>query len=108
MISDSRVQDSTAIAPSLGEQGYVLKKIAIAQGKGIIRNVVHAMIQYAFNNLELNKVEIRVAVNNQKSRAIPEKLGFVKEGHSRRAEWLYDHYMDHVIYGMLYEEWQRA
>jgi ribosomal-protein-serine acetyltransferase len=40
-----------------------------------------------------------------KSRAIPEKLGFVQEGITRQEEWLYDHYVDHVIYGLLAKDW---
>ncbi|MGG2108796.1 RimJ/RimL family protein N-acetyltransferase, partial [Lysinibacillus pakistanensis] len=28
------------------------------------------------------------------------------EGTIRAAEWLYDHYVNHVVYGMLASEWQ--
>jgi len=65
-----------------------------------------ALTEYALNELKLNKVEIRAAVENQKSRNIPERLGFIQEGTIRRGEWLYDHYVDTVVYGMLREEWQ--
>ena len=75
------------------------------QGKGIMTRVAKALTDYAFHDLHLNKVEIHAAVGNQKSRAIPEKLGFVKEGTIRQAEWLYDHYVDHVVYGILVNEW---
>ena len=66
-----------------------------------------AYIAYGFNELDLNRIEIRVAEENKKSRAIPEKLGFQEEGKIRQAEWLYDHYVDHVIYGLLAEEWKQ-
>ncbi|WML48386.1 GNAT family protein [Neobacillus sp. PS3-34] len=75
------------------------------QGKGIMTKVAKALTDYAFSDLRLNKVEIRAAVGNKKSRSIPEKLGFTNEGCIRQAEWLYDHYVDHVVYGMLAEEW---
>lgn len=75
------------------------------QGKGMITKVAKALTDYAFTELHLNKVEIRAAVGNMKSRGIPERLGFVNEGCIRQAEWLYDHYVDHVVYGMLAEEW---
>jgi ribosomal-protein-serine acetyltransferase len=71
------------------------------QGKGIMTRVAQALTNYAFQHLNLNKVEIRVAVDNKKSRSIPEKLGFTNEGCIRQAEWLYDHYVDHIIYGIL-------
>ena len=75
------------------------------QGNGIMTRVAKALTDYAINDLSLNKVEIRAAVENEKSRSIPERLGYVKEGYIRQAEWLYNHYVDHVVYGMLAEEW---
>ncbi|MGK7379698.1 GNAT family N-acetyltransferase [Planococcus sp. 1R117A] len=77
------------------------------QGHGIMTRVAKAFTEYALNELKLNKVEIRAAVGNQKSRSIPERLGYIQEGTIRQAEWLYDHYVDHVVYGMLAEEWTR-
>jgi ribosomal-protein-serine acetyltransferase len=67
--------------------------------------VANALTEYAFKELYLNKVEIRAAVGNKKSRSIPERLGFFNEGCIRQAEWLYDHYVDHIVYGMLVNEW---
>ena len=75
------------------------------QGNGIMTRVAKSLTEYGLAELKLNKVEIRVATGNEKSRSIPERLGFVKEGSIRQAEWLYDHYVDHVVYGMLAEEW---
>ncbi|WP_421384853.1 GNAT family N-acetyltransferase [Bacillus salacetis] len=77
------------------------------QGKGIMTKVVEALTGYAFTELKLNKVEIRAAVENQKSRSIPERLNFVNEGRIRNAEKLYERFVDHVIYGMLAEEWNK-
>jgi ribosomal-protein-serine acetyltransferase len=78
------------------------------QGKGIMTRSCRAVINHAFDELNLNRIDIRCAVENHKSRAIPERLGFRQEGVIRQAEWLYDHYVDHVVYGMLAEEWQRT
>ncbi|QGQ44979.1 GNAT family N-acetyltransferase [Metabacillus sediminilitoris] len=75
------------------------------QGNGIMTKVANALTEYAFKELYLNKVEIRAAAGNKKSRNIPERLGFVNEGCIRQAEWLYDHYVDHIVYGMLVNEW---
>lgn len=76
------------------------------QGKGIITKSCKAFVDYAFGGLNLNRVEIRCAEKNLRSRAIPERLGFVKEGMIREAEWLYDHFVDHVVYGALAREWK--
>jgi ribosomal-protein-serine acetyltransferase len=64
------------------------------------------LITYAFTELALNKVEIHGATENIRSCAIPKRLGFTQEGILRDAEWLYDHYVDTVIYGLLAREWQ--
>jgi ribosomal-protein-serine acetyltransferase len=76
------------------------------QGNGIMTKAVEALTEYAFGELELNRVEIRAAVKNHKSRSIPERLNFVNEGMIRQAEKLYNHYVDHQVYGMLAEEWK--
>ncbi|MFD1447939.1 GNAT family N-acetyltransferase [Oceanobacillus profundus] len=75
------------------------------QGYGIITSVVRALTDYAFTEAQLNRVDIRAAFTNKKSRAIPERLGFKEEGILRQSEWLYDHYVDHVVYGMLASDW---
>ncbi|KQX46857.1 GNAT family N-acetyltransferase [Paenibacillus sp. Root444D2] len=75
------------------------------QGNGIITKSCKRLVDYSFNELGLNRVEIRCGLNNLKSRAIPEKLGFTNEGRIREAEWLYDHYIDHIVYGMLRSDW---
>ncbi len=75
------------------------------QGNGIMTRVAKALTDYAFTELKLNKVEIRAAVDNLKSRNVPERLGFVEEGTIRSGEWIYDHFVDHVVYGILADEW---
>lgn len=77
------------------------------QGNGIMTRVAKALTDYAFKELKLDKVEIRVALENKKSRGIPERLGFVNEGCIRQTEWLYDHYVDHIVYGMLVKDWNK-
>ncbi|MEC5425109.1 GNAT family protein [Virgibacillus sp. C22-A2] len=89
----------------IGYIGYWLAPLY--QGQGIMTRVTQTLTDYAFNELNLNRVDIRAAYENKKSRAIPERLGFVKEGQIRQAEWLYDHYVDHVVYGMLESEWKK-
>jgi ribosomal-protein-serine acetyltransferase len=75
------------------------------QRRGIMTKACRALVEYAFDDWHLNRIEIRCAIGNTKSRAIPERLGFRSEGTLREAEWLYDHYVDHVVYGMLADDW---
>ncbi|AXN38664.1 hypothetical protein CN689_21445 [Peribacillus butanolivorans] len=43
------------------------------QGNGIMTRVAKALIDYAINELNISKVEIRAAVENKNSRGIPER-----------------------------------
>lgn len=83
--------------------GYWLASEAV--GKGIMTRCCRALVDHAFTELGLNRVAIPVAVGNARSRAVPERLGFKIEGTIRDAEWLYDHYVDHVLYAALQREW---
>ncbi len=76
------------------------------QGKGLATKSCRVLIDNAFNELKLNRVEMRCGAENIKSRKIPEKLGFREEGIIRQAEWLHDRFVDFVIYGMLANDWQ--
>jgi ribosomal-protein-serine acetyltransferase len=86
----------------VGHIGYWLG--AEYAGKGIMTAAVKDLIYLGFENWPIRKVEIRCAVENIKSRAIPERLGFKNEGTIRNAEKIYDKYYDHVVYGKLKEE----
>ena len=74
------------------------------QGRGIMTACCRAVVNHAFDGLHLNRVIIRCAVENHKSRAIPERLGFQQEGILRDGEWLYDHYVDLASYAQLSRE----
>ncbi len=76
------------------------------QGKGIMTRTCSALVDLAFNELGLNRVEISCAFENRKCRLVPERLGFRHEGISRQKEWLYDHFVDTVSYGMLATDWK--
>ncbi len=84
--------------------GYMLGKKF--NGKGIMTQSCKALINYGFNELNLNRIDIKAGVENSKSRAIPERLGFKQEGILQQAEFLYNHYIDVAVYGMLKENWK--
>ena len=75
------------------------------EGKGIMTRSVNALLNYIFYNLHLHRVEVRCGIFNKKSCAIPERLGFNKEGVIRDGEFLYDHYHDLAVYGILSPQW---
>ncbi len=73
-------------------------------GNGIMTESVRELIELGYDYYSLNRIEIRCAADNRKSRAIPERLGFEQEGIIRRAGKLYGRYQDHVVYGLLKKE----
>lgn len=85
------------------EIGYWLSQEAV--GYGIMTRCCRVLVNDAFQTLGLNRVSISIATGNCKSRAIPERLGFKREGIIRDAEWLYDHFVDHVLYAVLKRDW---
>jgi len=85
------------------EIGYWID--ATHQGRGIVTRATACLTDYAFREQDCNRVILHCAVGNLKSRAVAERLGFVQEGILREAEWLYDHYVDLVVYSMLKRVW---
>jgi ribosomal-protein-serine acetyltransferase len=71
------------------------------QGRGLMTRAVEALADHAFGELGLHRVEIRAAVENRRSRAIPERLGFEQEGVLREAERVGNRYQDLAVYGLL-------
>lgn len=88
--------ERTSIGYWLGE-GY--------QGKGIMTRATAGLTTYCFEELQLNRVEIRVVPTNYKSRAIPLRLGYKLEGVLRQNEKLNGEFFDHEMYSMVKNEW---
>jgi ribosomal-protein-serine acetyltransferase len=78
------------------------------QGQGTMTRAASALVDHAYSAWELHRLEIRVAPENRRSRAIPERLGFREEGTLREAEWLGDRFVDNVVYATLAPEWRES
>jgi len=87
------------------EIGYWLSESV--QGKGVMTQSVKALLAYAFSELNMNRVQIRTAVDNIKSSNIPKRLGFQFEGTERDGELLVDNvYTDINVYSLLKREFK--
>jgi ribosomal-protein-serine acetyltransferase len=84
--------------------GYWLAKAA--QGKGLMTKCCRVLIDYLFDVINLNRVQINCNIENAKSRAIPERLGFKLEGVHRQVEFFDNRFGDWAIYAMLREDWR--
>jgi ribosomal-protein-serine acetyltransferase len=63
------------------------------------------MINLAFRNMEMNRIQIRCGVGNEKSSAIPRRLGFKYEGTERNGERHNQRYIDLEVFSLLKHEW---
>lgn len=78
------------------------------QGKGIITKSCRELIEYGFNQLNLHRIEISCAEGNNKSRAVPERLGFTKEGTFRESELIRGgKLVDNHYYALLKQDWKK-
>jgi len=85
------------------EIGYWITKEF--ENKGIVTKSVIKMIDYAFTTLNLNRIQIKCAIGNEKSSKIPKKLNFKFEGIERSAELLNGKFIDAEVYSILKDEW---
>lgn len=86
------------------EIGYWIREKS--QGKGIVTQSCEALIAYGFEALKLNRIVIRCAEENLKSRAIPEGLGFIYEGTERESVKIKNRYLSIRCYSQLAAEYR--
>lgn len=76
------------------------------QGKGIVTRCAAAFLDYLFDEAQMHRIEIRCGTGNHRSCAIPQRLGFTREGVLCEAEWVNDRWIDLVVWGLLDREWK--
>ncbi len=85
------------------EIGYWLTESM--QGKGIMTRAVKALTEFVFTSMGLNRVQIRCGLGNEKSEAIPKRLGFHFEGVERAGEKHRTCFIDLNVYSLLKSDW---
>jgi ribosomal-protein-serine acetyltransferase len=78
------------------------------EGRGFMTRACRAMLDLAFVTYGLHRIEIRCATGNARSAAIPLRLGFSEEGTLHEAEWLYDHWVDLRVFGLIVVNWKKV
>lgn len=84
--------------------GYWLDKAHT--GKGIMTRAVRALVGYAFEALDLHRIEIRAATENHASRRIPERLGFEMEAVLADGQFVSGRFHDLALYATTQDEWE--
>ena len=91
----------------MGTFKYGLFLLDKAKGKGYGSEAVKIMLNYYFNELRYNKVNVYIYAYNIPSIKFHEKLGFVKEGQLRQMAYSMGKYHDIVFYGLLKSEFNQ-
>lgn len=87
-----------------GEIGYWLSESFMA--KGIMTRSCKRMVKYGFEKLGFQRIEIRVAIENKPSLAIPKRLGLKHEGVIRSAIKIRDRFHDLDVFSILKNEFK--
>ena len=83
--------------------GYCLDDAA--WGKGFATEAVGALLHWAFEALDLNRVQAEADTRNAPSGHVLEKLGFTREGTLREDCVVDGEVSDSWVYGLLKREW---
>ena len=89
--------------PLQAELGYTLA--TEAQERGLATEAVAAWLTYAFRTYHLHRVTALLDVENHRSAALLERLGFRREGHFLQSSWFKGKWCDEYLYAVLHEEW---
>lgn len=75
-------------------------------GKGYGTEAVRLLLDYAFDQMNLNRVYLNVSAQNARAIRAYEKAGFVREGVARQARYADGQYGDVLLMGVLREEYR--
>jgi ribosomal-protein-alanine N-acetyltransferase len=88
----------------MGYVGYWIDE-ALA-GNGYVPEGVVLIMRYAFESLQLHRLEAAIVPRNVSSRRVAEKLGLRDEGTAVRFLQIQGVYEDHIRYAITVEEWR--
>ena len=77
-----------------------------SRGSGIANIMISKLLDFAFTELNLFRIELNVYTYNTPAYKCYEKLGFQKEGLKRKVTKYKNEYWDGYVYGLLKEDWE--
>lgn len=77
-------------------------------GKGVMQEVMHAVLQYCFKTVGFNRMEALVTIGNSRSIHTLEELGFRAEGVLREYEFAQGKFQDQIILALLRRDWEKG
>jgi ribosomal-protein-alanine N-acetyltransferase len=77
-------------------------------GQGLMREGLQLMLQYAFQELQLHRIEANIQPENTASIALVKQCGFSKEGFSKRYLKIGGDWRDHERWALGVEDWEET
>lgn len=114
-VEDVRTSDPTLVGTCclvdldwVGRTGELRIRIGArsAWGQGLGREACALLIRYGFEELNLQRIGLRLWASNTRAQRLYDGLGFVQEGRLRRAGYVNGVAEDLVWMGLLREEWK--
>jgi ribosomal-protein-serine acetyltransferase len=89
------------------ELGYFV--VRASTGKGFASEAARAMLRYAFEQMQVSRVDLQCRMDNEASQRVAERCGFRLEGRQRLRHRKKDGVLvDRLWYGLLLSEWQEG
>jgi RimJ/RimL family protein N-acetyltransferase len=82
----------------IGEKAY--------WGKGYGTDATRAIVRFAFDQMNLNRIDLQVLADNERGIRCYEKVGFVREGVQRQHRYREGRYVDMMMMSILREEYE--
>lgn len=77
-------------------------------GRGYGTDAMRALCRFAFEEMDLNRIELHVLEMNTRAVRSYERVGFVVEGRQRQDAYLGGHYYDSLVMGLLRADFEAA
>jgi [ribosomal protein S5]-alanine N-acetyltransferase len=87
------------------EVGYHILSVE-HRGSGIATDALRMLVEYLFKTKLINRLEVRMDVDNVASQRVAIKCDFRQEGISRGAIFRNGRFVDTAVYAILRQEWE--
>lgn len=78
-----------------------------SRGKGIGYFATTEILRHAFNNMNLNRIELGVLESNSRAIKLYEKVGFKREGIKRQSTYKNGKFVNMIMMGILKDEFSK-
>jgi len=86
---------------------YIVLLDKTVWGKGLGTEATKLIVDYGFNMLNLNRIQLHVNAENEAAKAVYKKIGFKHEGTLRQAMYKNNKYYDFWLMSILAEEYHK-